>query len=980
MSEYVNSIYFGSDVAPTFSFDNDSILDITINTAVDVIGEELKIDTMEANVTIDDTDGTFRGQTYATPIWYYRNGEQRGKFYLKQITRVSREVYKVEAVSIIGLLDSQTFYGGYYTGDTLRTFLKTLLLSDNLAVYTGYYTKIKIQCETGNVGSTALLPTGTKIGTANVSNQVRAFDTATMQSKMKAKLTYKGLGLNYPSEWNQYTSYDAFLLGAGNGYDSSSQVLVADDKKLNYCLYVHYTRSNTSSAWPKYGKVYFHYGTTKINLGTPSVDTTYEIDVDPVAGTAIINGVSHSITYPNLSHLIPLHCFNGAANMGLYSSDTTKIYSGNHGRHYCNIDWDYYRIYSQDDEIQTDITIVQNYFDNSIVRVMDWGTMRTTAAISGLYELNDADYVTYTGDCPAFFTPNTQMLDLYNSADFDSGLDDLEIYGWIPICTKREALHQVLFSLGVVLKKTGDGTLLFTALKKIASGSFTNDDIYNDGTVEYPEHVNRVEVSEYTFAAGTKTTMFSTTDAQSGYYIAEFSEGIRYNDITGSDMRIIYYGWNAAVVKGTGTISGTPLSITERIISKTIADYPDGKTVTSKECKLITSRNSENILNKLASYYGDSRHVKNSLISSNERCGNYYNLLDPFEESVSGFLTSSSLTVSSVNKADCDFVVGFSPPNPGATYNNYVVLTGSGTWDVPEEVFDEESPKIHLVIIGAGNGGAGGAAGHDGESTMAGSSSTAAQGGQAGDPGLSGKILDVILEPPPQTISFSCGVGGTGGAGSTSTDTNNAGTSGTHTTVTAGGTTYTSEDGTRNNGGVANSITGDIYAKKPALTKWGTSVDTTLLNFTFNVGYGNGGKGGFVNYSGSQIYANYGGVSQQYFSGQGGGIADNGLNYPRSGSSITKGGGCSGGVGFGQSGSVGGNATSSKAGKGGNGGNAIFTPPKPTYGWGGYGGGGGGGGGSSGWTNTSGGRNSGGLGGYGGTGGEGGDGCVLVYY
>ena len=305
-------------------------------------------------------------------------------------------------------------------------------------------------------------------------------------------------------------------------------------------------------------------------------------------------------------------------------------------------------------------------------------------------------------------------------------------------------------------------------------------------------------------------------------------------------------------------------------------------------------------------------------------------------------------------------------------------------------MFEKENPKIHLAIIGGGNGGAGGKAGNDGATTLANSGSTAATGGDAGDPGQGGKILEVILENPPTSISYTCGTGGAGGASSTSTSTSNPGTAGTNTVVVAGADTYTSEDGSRSDGGITNSVNGEVYGKKPALSKWGTTVvSTPVFGNTSSYAYGNGGNGGFVFFQDNTIVTNKGGYCAAYFTSIGqapGSFAEKGDDYPKNALTITNGGGCGGGGGFGEAGKPGGNATRTKAGAGGDGGNSVFTPPKATdydsshYGWGGYGGGGGGAGGCSGFAGSSGAQSTGGRGGYGGAGGAGGDGCVLIYY
>ena len=958
----------------------DTLENLVVNTSVDVVGEELAIDTIEFIAVIDDSDESFRSQTYATPIFYYEGITPRGKFYLKQITRVGRERYKVEGISLIGLLDNETFYGGYYDGDTFSEILRELLISNGLERFTGYYEKITTGAYSGNIGAA----TGTsKSQTTNVG--MRLFHSATMHSKMQAKFTLNGF--TGPASG---TSRYCRLVGMSN--DSTHYESGSYKYKLNYGLYMYVTRSNESSPWPAFGTVYFQYGGTRISLGTPTAGTTYTIDVDPVAGRATINGTNYTITDSDENQLVPLHCGIGGVEVSYVLkvvsgsiTETTEI-QGNVYAHCCNCDWEYYRIYDQNDNILTDIKFIQSYFVSSgSYSVYDMGAIRTRSINANTPVTADPNsFVTYTGN-PAFFEPSQEMLNLYSNITYEAGIDTILIYGRLPILTKRDALHQLLFASGVNLVKTADGNLTFTAPQKVSVGTLLADNIYDNGSVEYPEHVNTIEVDEYSFLQGSKQTLFEATTAPNGFYIARYDDpGLRYTSVDDTSIQEVIVGWNAAVVHGTGALVGYAVEEETRTVTKTIADYPDGKTIKANSCKLIGVHNSENILDKLASYYGEAKKIKMSLVSDGERCGSYYTFPNPFNENESGFLTKSSLNASVVSKSDCEFIAGYNPPNAGATYNNYEILSESGTWTVPAEVFLKDDPKIHLVIIGGGNGGDGGRAGEDGPVPTSWTVVTGAAGGQAGNPGDGGKIFEVTINNPPATITYACGTGGSGGAASTSTSVSNPGSQGSDTTVTAGGTTYTSADGSRITNGITNSITRDVYGKKPALSKWGTNDDI----MGYSPGYGNGGGGGYSTYTGSQLNQVVGGSSQTYFSalGQAASIGgDWGYNNPKTGTASRTGGG-GGGGGFGEPGQDGGDATSSKAGKGGNGGNAIYTPPKPTvynetyYGWGGFGGGGGGGGGAAGLPATSGQKNTGGLGGFGGEGGDGADGIVLVYY
>ena len=140
-----NKILIGADAAaPLYEFDNADIREITGVTAVDIVGAELSIDKLTPKVEYDvdaaelwtpsdyggilSSDGylwatnrTFddiRTLNYGEVVRYYHDGKLAGKFYVKNVDRISKDVYQINAMSAVGLLEAQRHYGGIYAGQT----------------------------------------------------------------------------------------------------------------------------------------------------------------------------------------------------------------------------------------------------------------------------------------------------------------------------------------------------------------------------------------------------------------------------------------------------------------------------------------------------------------------------------------------------------------------------------------------------------------------------------------------------------------------------------------------------------------------------------------------------------------------------------------------------------------------------------------------------------------------------------------------
>ena len=157
-----NTIYIGSLTAPSYKFDNDSTFTAKISQKVALVGQTMSYDTLTIEVADDysnvvkiygfrssdgheivsglgekfcvDVGNTFAESGlldvgYGTPVWYYNDDDLVGKFYLDVVTREGKNLYKIECVSAIGLLDKLQHGGGMYQQSTFGAVLRHILAS-----------------------------------------------------------------------------------------------------------------------------------------------------------------------------------------------------------------------------------------------------------------------------------------------------------------------------------------------------------------------------------------------------------------------------------------------------------------------------------------------------------------------------------------------------------------------------------------------------------------------------------------------------------------------------------------------------------------------------------------------------------------------------------------------------------------------------------------------------------------------------------
>lgn len=523
-------------------------------------------------------------------------------------------------------------------------------------------------------------------------------------------------------------------------------------------------------------------------------------------------------------------------------------------------------------------------------------------------------------------------------------LQNIPLYGWLPIGTKRGNLHQVLFAVGANLKKDTAGSIRVVALEGGAPARIPDDAVFENGSVDYPTPATAAEVVEHAYIAVAEPITLYEGEAVANEIITpqgvrrsgtlvQFSEPV--HDLAVENGAILESGVNYAVLGPAGDckLTGQKYAHTRRIVRKEGTPALAENVAKVEDATLVSLANSENVVERVMAYYGAVRTVHMDIVVGAERPGDAVEFTDPYGELTAGFVKSLDMNMSGLLRAAAVLAVGYVPTGTGNYYNNFALITKAGTWTVPPGV-----KKIRAVLIGGGHGGSTGGSGEKGDDCTSSGWGHGGAGGKGGAGGTGGRVLVTTIEVQPgQVLSITIGGGGASGA------------EGGATTLAG----RTSADGKPSEIGYTNLFDGSTYA---------TTGSQGL----------EGGKGSGAEGTGPSI--TYKGVT--YHPG-----AD-GTSY--SGSAI---GGKGGGAATGGSGEKGGDSDRYKnpdgswyysGGPGGDGGPGAAGEAATIYGAGGQGGHGGGGGGAGGGTPSW--QERGGAGGPGGPGGKGAPGCCIIYY
>lgn len=935
---------------------SEDIESINIEKATNMVGEEFSADELVARVFYDDSSSILAGAEYGTSVEFQIDGVSAGTFYVLEVTRTATRKWTIRATSMVGILDKETSYGGIYFVKPIRHVLEDIILTDG--IYGASY-RNRIAYSSAINTPARYKPGGSSSETYLAKGRLCTSDDSAFTVRTKIDVMFRWLGTQ--TGWATSSYQNVAVLYGANPYSTYGVVLTPSTGRLQ--LYLCGTAFDlcSTSAPLLIGQL--------VRLIVDPTAGTATIDIDDVVRTIDISSIHSTSAYTNESAASQLAYYCGG-----YITDT----QGNPAM----VEYYRSRMYNKSGTL---INNTQLYYYRTE------GYYRFYDGVTG-YWCGIASYAGYPNTYDSWANPSESGVPvssarrrMMNRIEYADGVENLKVTGWLNVQTKREALYQVLFALGLSLRSSSDGQYIIGGMANSIAGDIADSDIYMTGSETKVRKTRNIYLTEHVYQTGAENqVVFDNTEtADSSASIAVFDKSPIQDTPVGSGITITAYNCNAAIISGYGTITATPYIHSEKIHEEKISSDLDGRDVTASSDTLVTYMNVEDVMDRLKAYYNNMVSIiKNAIVYHGEMCGTKYGFTDPFGDSVSGFLAKLSISASTKAKAMCDFVKNYSPPSPSAGYTHYALFYDNAgyqrTWNVPSGV-----TSMHVILVGGGSGGESGYAGADGSKLNKDdgqvvdpnwTTAPVAEGGMYGQNGVSGKIYEFDITNPAASYTFVVGTGGSGGNYCTSHTTNNKGSAGGETTFGS----YSSANGSVRVNGVRNIFTGTIYGGE--MPKW-------------NSESGKGGDGGWIEViSQTQIVRHPATDAYDYVHGKTFKGGSDGSDY-YSGGVITHAGGSGSGGGIWSGtqtwdGASGEDATSSHGGKGANAhysgtgminqAGAIIDPLEVNaywFGYGGMGGFGGAGGGASGdgW----------GIGGHGGMaqrGGNGSRGCVLIYY
>lgn len=409
-----------------------------------------------------------------------------------------------------------------------------------------------------------------------------------------------------------------------------------------------------------------------------------------------------------------------------------------------------------------------------------------------------------------------------------------KLYGYLPYSnpdtrtgngrSARDNLSQVLFAIGASLGTDENGVMRVEKLWDGVSAAVTADQINEDScSTVYETPVSAVEITEHQWVKSQDTVTLFEGTAEDGALVTFENPA---HSLTAEGFTITEQGDNYAILSaGTGTLTGKGYNHLTRIVRRTVTDGAEENVVPVSDATLVSLTNSVDVAKRMADYYRHRETIRVDVEPGTERAGRVVQIFHPWDKKmVQACVESRETVISGILNSQTSALVGFTPAQPESAeyFDERIILTGNGEWEVPEDV-----RAVTAVLIGGAQGGRCGYGGNPAQlktdsrsETILGSLTQhtttkwaiGGKGGEGGYPGAGGKILQSTLDVTPgQKISFTCGVGGLGAAFDASNRANTTDTPGALGTNTTFGL-LSSSTGASSDAGYLDPVTGEVFA------------------------------------------------------------------------------------------------------------------------------------------------------------------------
>lgn len=228
--------------------------------------------------------------------------------------------------------------------------------------------------------------------------------------------------------------------------------------------------------------------------------------------------------------------------------------------------------------------------------------------------------------------------------DLHDDFADSTISGYLPICTRREALQQMVFAIGAIVTTQETSTIRIEPIPTIVSKAFTKSDIFQGAKVETEPRIAKVEVVAHKYTESSEEeTLMDAEEITGTDVLVTFTDPHHSYEISGGIITGNGANWVTISANGDVTLTGRKyLHSTVRHIKRNPEATASERSniFVADDATLVHSGNVAAVLQRLYDISTLRQTLTQEVVVSTQRAGQKVTSDNPWGELFQGHITS----------------------------------------------------------------------------------------------------------------------------------------------------------------------------------------------------------------------------------------------------------------------------------------------------------------------------------------------------
>lgn len=220
------------------------------------------------------------------------------------------------------------------------------------------------------------------------------------------------------------------------------------------------------------------------------------------------------------------------------------------------------------------------------------------------------------------------------------------VSGYLPVCSKREALQQVAFAVGALVTTQGTDAIKLDPIQTSVTSSFNADRIFSGARVTTEKLYAKVEVATHSYTKSNETEDIVSGEMVDGENVLiTFEEPHHGYTITGGTITGSGVNWVTVTANGEITISAKKYvhnSVMKSRRNSFATANEQSNVMTVDSATLITSANIDSVLNRLYEASTLRAVLSEEVVVHGENCGQRVSSLNPWGTQTRGYIVAMS--------------------------------------------------------------------------------------------------------------------------------------------------------------------------------------------------------------------------------------------------------------------------------------------------------------------------------------------------